>query len=251
MKTVHNSVKKYAIVTGAARGIGHAISEALLKDDLRVIVTDIDGDLLERTDFCNAKYESDIIRVCCDVSDLTQVTQLFETAGKHFGSLNVLVNNAGIQTHSLVEEMSEQLWDQTLAVNLKSVFMCSKNAIQLMKKAHWGRIINIASMSSVRGSFRHAHYCASKAGIIGFTKALAIELGEYNITVNAVNPGIIETRMIEETMKYKRERWLKEMSLKRFGRPEDIANMVAFLASEKASWVTGQSIHVNGGILTP
>ncbi len=239
-----------AVVTGAARGIGLAIANSLLRDGFLVLATDIDETALNQADYESQEADR-ILRIPCDVSRERDVLLLFKEIESRFDSLGVLVNNAGIQTHELVEEMDENSWDRTIQVNLKSVFLCTRSAIPLMKKTRWGRIINISSMSSVRGSYRHAHYCASKAGVVGFTKAAALEVGEFNITSNVICPGTIETRMIEETMKIKREKWLEEIPMKRFGKPEYIADMASFLASDKASWITGQSIHVNGGIVTP
>ncbi|MBN2220539.1 MAG: SDR family oxidoreductase [Kosmotogaceae bacterium] len=243
-------LERAAVVTGAARGIGLAIANSLLRDGFLVLATDIDEISLYQADY-ETQERDRILRIPCDVSRERDVLLLFKEVESRFGSLDVLVNNAGIQTHELVEEMDESSWDRTIQTNLKSVFLCTRSAIPLMKKSRWGRIINISSMSSVRGSYRHAHYCASKAGVVGFTKAVALEVGEYNITCNAICPGTVETRMIEETMKIKREKWLEEIPMKRFGKPEYIGDMASFLASDKASWITGQSIHVNGGIVTP
>lgn len=239
---------KTAIVTGGARGIGLKIANVLLDEGYKVLVSDIDETAIKniRSDFQNHKM---IETVITNVSDKKSVEKMIEKAINYLGEINTLVNNAGIQTHFLVENMPEEKWDETIDVNLKSVFLCSKGVIPFMKRNSNGRIINISSMSSVRGSYEHAHYCASKAGITGFTKALAKEVGKFNITVNVVCPGIIETRMISEKMKYNREKWLDEIPLKRFGKTVDIANLVAFLSSDKASWITGQAIHVNGGIV--
>ncbi|MFO7882866.1 MAG: SDR family NAD(P)-dependent oxidoreductase [Kosmotogaceae bacterium] len=239
---------KTAIVTGGARGIGLKVANVLLDEGYKVLVSDIDETAVKciKSNFENNQM---IEAVISDVSDKKSVEKMIEKAIKYLGEINTLVNNAGIQTHFLVENMPEEKWDETIDINLKSVFLCSKGVIPYMKSKLNGKIINISSMSSVRGSYEHAHYCASKAGIIGFTKALAKEVGKFNITVNAVCPGIIDTRMISEKMKHNREKWLEEIPLKKFGKTVDVANLVAFLSSDKASWITGQAIHVNGGIL--
>ncbi len=242
-------MNRVAVVTGAAQGIGKAIVEKLLSSGLTVVAVDIDVQKLESS--CGKEGPSSLARMCVDVSNYEAVKEAFGRISSSSSRISILVNNAGIQTHREIAEMSEEIWDETINVNLKSVFLCTKFAIRDMRTLQWGRIINISSMSAERGSYRHAHYCASKAGVVGFTKAAALELGKYNITCNAVCPGIVETRMIQETMDYKREKWMQEMPLNRFGRPDDIAEMVAFLASDKADWITGQSIHVNGGIITP
>lgn len=242
-------MNRVAVVTGAAQGIGRAIVEKLLSNGLSVVAIDINMQKLESS-FEGGDYDS-LMRMCIDVSSYEAVSKAFAEISTTLNRISILVNNAGIQTHYEIAEMSEQIWDETMNINLKSVFLCTKFAIQDMKLLKWGRIINISSMSAVRGSYKHAHYCASKAGIVGLTKAAALELGKHNITCNAVCPGIIETRMILETMENKREKWMQEMPLNRFGHPEDIAEMVAFLASDRADWITGQSFHVNGGIITP
>lgn len=239
---------KTAVITGGGRGIGFKIASVLLQEGYKVLVSDIDESTINSLN--TNLYNNQMIKaIITDVSDEKSVKKMIEKAVEFLGNINTLINNAGIQTHYLVENMPEEKWDETITTNLKSVFLCSKEVIPYMKRNLSGHIINISSMSSIRGSNEHAHYCASKAGIVGFTKALAKEVGKFNITVNAVCPGIIETGMIREKMKYKRESWLEEMPIKRFGTPQDVANLVAFLSSDKASWITGQSIHVNGGIV--
>ncbi len=242
-------MNRVAVVTGAAQGIGRAIVEKLLSNGLSVVAIDIDMQKLESS-FEGGDYDS-LMRMCIDVSSYEAVNKAFAEISTTLNRISILVNNAGIQTHYEIAEMSEQIWDETMNINLKSVFLCTKFAIQDMKLLKWGRIINISSMSAVRGSYKHAHYCASKAGVVGFTKAVALEVGVYGITCNAVCPGIVDTRMVRETMNQKWKKWIDEIPLRRFGRPDDVADTVAFLASDKAEWITGQAIHVNGGIITP
>lgn len=239
-----------AIVTGGARGIGEAIVREFLAAGCYVVIADIDEEAVRTlADSINMPERTMPVRI--DVSSHEETHSMVEKTVERFGSVSILVNNAGIQTDAEVEVMPEEMWDETISINLKGVFNCSKAVIPHMRKQGYGRIINISSMSAHRGSFRHAHYCAAKAGVLGFTRALALELGKYQITVNAVSPGIVETRMPQRTMQWKREIWLTEIPLKRFGQPEDISAMVCFLASKRAAWITGQSFEVNGGIIMP
>jgi len=239
--------KEVAIVTGGARGIGRGIVKELLSQGCRVIIADIDIEEANKTARELASDER-CLAFKVDVAKSKQVEKLVNFSIEAFGMVSILVNNAGIQTDCEVLEMPEKLWDETINVNLKGAFNCSKMAAKKMYKHNKGRIINISSVSARRGSKKHTHYCAAKAGVIGFTKALALELAKYNITVNAICPGIVKTQMAERIMDFKRDKWLSEMPLKRFGRPEDIAFMVSFLASVNASWITGQTFDVNGGI---
>ncbi len=174
-----------------------------------------------------------------------------ETVLQQFGNITVLVNNAGIQTHCLLVDMTEEIWDQTIAVNLSSAFATCRCFVPGMIDEGFGRIVNIASMSARRGSRLHTHYCASKAGLVGFTRALSMEIARHGVTVNAICPGIVDTGMVQETLATKREIWLAEMHVKRLGLPEDIANALEFLVKDESSWVSGQALDINGGILTP
>ncbi|MDK2950739.1 MAG: 3-oxoacyl-[acyl-carrier protein] reductase [Kosmotogales bacterium] len=240
-------MNKTAIITGGADGIGKSIFELFLLKDYNSVVIDKDS---ERIEDLRSKYKEKTLFFNADVSDYTMMERVFEEIYDTFNNIFVLVNNAGIHTHDLLENMSEEKWKNTININLNSVFNCSKFAVRYMKREKCGRIINISSMSAERGSYRHTHYCASKAGIVGFTKALAKEVGIYNITVNSVCPGIVVTKMQTDNLFYeKKDQWMKEMSIKRFGKPSDIANAVYFLSSEDAGWITGQSLHVNGGIV--
>jgi 3-oxoacyl-[acyl-carrier protein] reductase len=187
----------------------------------------------------------------CDVSAFSSVRQASDAVLRQFGTVTILVNNAGIQTHCLLADMSEEVWQETLSVNLTSAFATCRCFVPSMIENGSGRIVNIASMSARRGSALHTHYCASKAGLLGLTRALSMEIARYGVTVNAICPGIVETAMVQETLAKKRDIWLEEMHVKRLGVPEDIANAVEFLVRDESSWISGQAFDVNGGILTP
>lgn len=238
-----------ALVTGGARSIGRACCEDLLKSGHRVIFLDTDKIAAEA--FLRETASTKLHYLYCDVSDSHCVKQVCLSVLERFGPVSVLVNNAGIQTHCLFADMTEALWDETLSVNLKSAFWVCKWFIPGMIQQGYGRIINIASMSARRGSRQHVHYCASKAGLLGFTRALSLEVACDGITVNAICPGIVETQIIQDTLPEKRDIWLHEMHVKRLGTPKDISNAVCFLADQASSWITGQAFDVNGGIVTP
>ena len=165
--------------------------------------------------------------------------------------MSVLVNNAGIQTHCSFLDMTPEIWNQTMNIDLNSLFYVSRAFLPAMIEQGYGRIINMSSMSALRGSNRHVHYNTAKAGVLGFTRGLSYEAAQFGVTVNAICPGTVDTEIIHEYIEEKREQWLSQMHVKRLGLPEDIANAAAFLASEDSGWITGQAIHVNGGILTP
>lgn len=238
-----------AVVTGGARGIGRACCEKLLSLGYTVVFFDVDDDAADA--FVSSAEGADLHYLHCDVATFSSVQQASAVVLKQFGNITVLVNNAGIQTHCLLVDMTEEFWAQTMAVNLTSAFATCRCFVPGMIEDGYGRIVNIASMSARRGSRLHTHYCASKAGLVGFTRALSMEIARYGVTVNAICPGIVDTDMVQETLARKRETWLEEMHVKRLGVPEDIANALEFLVKEESSWISGQAFDVNGGILTP
>ena len=244
---------KTAIVTGAGRGgrgIGRGIAIALAEQGADVIIT-------ARTNVADAEAVAEAvvgvgrrgIAVACDVSDSASVDALFEQAKTELGRVDILVNNAGITRDTLLLRMSDDDWDQVMSANLKGTFLCTRAAAKLMlKQRAAGRIVNITSIMGQVGNPGQANYSASKAGIIGFTRTVARELGSRGITVNAVAPGFIETQMTDAVKEDVRAGILSKVPLGRLGTPEDVGAAVAFLASDAASYITGQVITVDGGM---
>jgi 3-oxoacyl-[acyl-carrier protein] reductase len=234
---------KTAIVTGAGQGIGKGIALALAKEGARVVISDLNEENAKKVAAEAKKAGGKAIAVRCDVSQKAQVDKLIAAAVKEFKKLDILVNNAGIYPFRPFKEMEEADWTKVIDVNLKSIFLCTKAAGKAMKE---GSIINISSIAAIIGYPALTHYCASKAGMLGFTRAIAIELAP-NIRVNAVLPGAIKTPGIGALDEKTMQGIMLKIPLKRIGKPEDIANAVVFLASGKSSYVTGQSIVVDGG----
>jgi len=241
---------KVALVTGAARGIGRTIALALAKPDLTIYINDVTppeaaADTIREVEAKGAR--ASYLRF--SVADLSQVEQAVDGIVKASGRLDILVNNAGITRDHLLVRMKEEDWDQVLEVNLKGPFNCLKAAARPMIKQRAGRIVNISSVVGIMGNAGQANYVASKAGLVGLTKSAARELASRNITVNAVAPGFIETAMTENLPEKTRELMLAQIPLNRFGTPEEVAQAVAFLVSDQAAYITGQVLHVNGGML--
>jgi 3-oxoacyl-[acyl-carrier protein] reductase len=240
---------KVALVTGASRGIGAAIADALAAEGAIVIGT--------ATSEVGASAISPRLQRTGGAGRVLDVTQpgaidaLVEEVTKEFGEIAILVNNAGITRDSLLMRMKEDDWDAIIETNLKSVFRASKAVLRGMMKARFGRIINIASVVGVMGNAGQANYAAAKAGIIGFTKSMAREVGSRNITVNCVAPGFIDTDMTRALPEAQRDALVAQISLGRLGEARDIADAVVFLASGRAAYITGQTLHVNGGMLMP
>jgi len=237
-----------ALVTGASRGIGQAIALELGKQGATVIGTATSE---KGAQAISAYLEAAGIRgtgLALNVNDLAQTDQALSDVRKQFGEISILVNNAGITRDNLLARMSEEEWDEVIATNLKSVFRLSRAVLRAMMKARGGRIISIASVIGSMGNAGQANYAASKAGMIGFTKSLAQEIGSRNITVNCVAPGFIETDMTNALAEEQRAKLVEVVPLKRLGLPADIASAVAFLAGPSASYITGVTLHVNGGM---
>lgn len=240
---------KIALVTGASRGIGRQIALTLAGLGAAVIVN-YNGAKERAEEVVDeiTKNGGRALAVQANIAVAEDVERLFKEAVAAFGRIDILVNNAGITKDNLILKMSEEEFDAVLDTNLKGAFFCMKHAAKLMLKQKGGRIINISSISGIVGNPGQANYCAAKAGLIGITKSLARELGSRGITVNAVAPGFIETDMTRELSEQIRAGMLSQIPLKRAGSAEDVAQAVAFLASDHASYITGQTLQVNGGM---
>ncbi|MEK6983248.1 MAG: 3-oxoacyl-[acyl-carrier-protein] reductase [Nanoarchaeota archaeon] len=238
---------KIALVTGGSRGIGRAISIELARNGAEVVINYSRDEkwVLEVLDKIK-KIGGKGITIKADVSNFNEVADMFETIRKKFGKLDILVNNAGITKDRTLKKMTQEEWDSVIDVNLNSIYNVTKNALPMLQKN--SHIINIASMVGIYGNFGQTNYAASKAGIIGFTKSLAKELGKHGITVNAIAPGFIESDMTNK-LPFLRKKIIKWMiPLKRTGLPIEVAYVVAFLASDNASYITGEIFNVNGGL---
>ncbi|MBU4493099.1 MAG: 3-oxoacyl-ACP reductase FabG [Nanoarchaeota archaeon] len=243
---------KVAIVTGSRRGIGKAIVLALAKAGAHVVVSDIN------LDDCNKVVEEikaigkEGLAVKADISNPEEVKEMVKSTVKRFGKIDILVNNAGIYMQKSLTDATEQDFDRILDINLKGVFLCSKAVVPEMIKQGKGKIINITSIAGQVGFANSSAYCASKGAIINITRELALELAQYKINVNAIGPGVIETPMTKNLLEDKatKETLLANIPLNRIGKPEDIANTALFLASNKADYITGITLFVDGGWLT-
>lgn len=240
---------KNAVVTGSARGIGAAIAKKLASKGINVVVSDVLDDELQQTAREIASTGVKSLGVKADVSKKEDVERLVETTVEEFGSIDFLINNAGITRDNLAVRMTEQEWDMVLNINLKGTFLCSQAAAIEMMRNKFGRIVNLASVSGILGTPGQANYASSKAGVIALTKSFARELGKRNITVNAIAPGFILTEMTAKLPDKVKEDYVSNIPLKRAGTPNDIAEVVNFLISPSASYITGTVINVSGGLL--
>jgi len=239
---------KSAIVTGSARGIGKAIAIALADRGADLVISDVDEAQAQRTCGEIMALDRRAIAVPCDVSKREQVGALVERAVQEFGKLDIFVNNAGVTRDTLLVRMSEEQWDLVLDINLKGTFFGCQAAAKVMMKARTGRIVNVASITGLVGNAGQANYSASKAGVIALTRTVAKEFAARGINVNAVAPGFIETDMTRELSDKARAQFLQNVPLGRGGTPEDVANVVAFLCSADADYITGQCITIDGGL---
>ena len=237
-----------ALVTGATRGIGRAIALALAREGATVVGTATTGDGAARitSHLVDAGHRGTGLHL--DVTDAAAVDAALADIETRFGAVTILVNNAGITRDNLLVRMKDDEWDAVMATNLKPAFRLAKAVLRGMMKARNGRIIQIGSVVGTSGNAGQANYAAAKAGLIGFTKSLAQEVASRNITVNCVAPGFVDTDMTRALPEAQREKLLQQIPLGRLGAPEDIANVVAFLASPKAAYITGATLHVNGGM---
>jgi 3-oxoacyl-[acyl-carrier protein] reductase len=246
MKLLENKV---VLITGASRGIGKSIAEECVKQGATVAFTYISSD--EKARALEAEltaFGGKVKGFKSDASKFDQAQLLVDQITEEFGTVDVLVNNAGITRDTLMMRMTEEQWDEVINTNLKSAFNLTKAVIRPMLKAKSGSIINMSSVVGARGNAGQANYAASKAGLIGFTKSVALELGSRNIRCNAIAPGFIETEMTDAIDPKAVDEWRNSIPMKRGGTPLDIANATVFLASDMSTYVTGQTLHVNGGM---
>jgi len=241
---------RVALVTGASRGIGRAIAIALARQQATVVLADVLLDLARQVSEEIAASGGKTEAAAMDVADPAQVESVVQDVVGRLGRIDVLVNNAGIARDQLVMRMKRAEWDQVLLVNLTGAFVCTQAVLRPMMKQRFGRIVSISSVVGQMGNAGQANYAASKAGLIGFSKALAREVAARNITVNVVAPGLIDTDMTRALAENVRNEWLAKVPLGRFGTPEDVASAVCFLASDEGAYVTGQVLAVNGGMYT-
>jgi len=240
---------KVAVVTGAARGIGQEISKRLAQEGADVVLCDLQAEWLAETAGIVEGLGRKALSLAVDVGDSEAVNACINEVVKVFGKVDIMINNAGITKDTLLVRMSDDDWDAVLRVNLKGTFLFSRAVAKHMMKQRSGAIVNIASISGVIGTAGQANYAASKAGVIALTKSTANELASRGVRANAIAPGFISSKMTDALSEDVRKQYLSRIPLGRFGTVEDIANAVVFLASEQSSYMTGQTLHVNGGMV--
>ncbi|MEO0155728.1 MAG: 3-oxoacyl-[acyl-carrier-protein] reductase [candidate division WOR-3 bacterium] len=238
--------EKIALVTGGASGIGAAIAKKFIETEATVIIVDVDEDLGKATALSmgNRAHFYHL-----NIADEKSVNDTIDRVANDFAKIDILVNNAGITNDKLLIRMTKDDWDKVININLTGTFLVTKAVVKYMMKQRFGKIINIASVIGLIGNAGQSNYAASKAGIIGFTKSCAKEFASRNITVNAIAPGFIETRMTEKLPDEIKQAYFKLIPLGRFGKPEDVANLALFLASDQADYITGQVIAIDGGMV--
>jgi 3-oxoacyl-[acyl-carrier protein] reductase len=241
---------RVAIVTGGARGIGKAIALAFIREGAKLALVDVDKAILEAAKNEIKKNRQKAIAICCDITKTLEVTAMVSKVQNVFGRIDILVNNAGIIRRGTIETVTEEDWDRVIEVNLKGTFNCCKAVVETMKSQRYGKIVNISSIAGKTGDITSAPgYGPSKAGIDALTKTLARQLAPYGINANGVAPHAIETEMSAQWSEERRKEIIASIPLGRLGKPEDVANAVLFLASDEASFITGEILDVNGGAL--
>lgn len=239
---------KLALITGGGAGIGKGITLKLASAGIDCVVFDIQDASATIQEAKSLGVNASFIKV--DVTDSEAVKSAISEVSSSLGNINILINNAGITRDNLLMRMKEEDWDKVIQINLKGVFNCTKAVIRGMMSSRWGRIVSISSIVGIMGNTGQSNYAASKAGIIGFTKSIAREVGSRNITANAIAPGFIKTEMTDRLPEEVKEDYLSRIPLGKFGEVEDVCNLVNFLISDEASYISGQVIQVDGGLLT-
>jgi 3-oxoacyl-[acyl-carrier protein] reductase len=243
-------IGKVALVTGASRGLGKAIALKLASMGAKIAVNYLSNETeAAKVSLSIAEFGGEAILIKADVSNTEAVKEMVRQITEKWGKIDILINNAGITRDGLLPRLSEEAWDAVININLRGAFLCSKYALRSMMNQPWGRIINISSLAGMSGNQGQANYSASKGGLIALTKATAREVGSRNITVNAIAPGFFVTEMTDKLPSEAKEMILSRIPLRRYGQPHELAELAAFLASEKSGYITAQVICIDGGVL--
>lgn len=240
---------KVCIITGSSRGIGKEIAAAFAKEGANIVISfrSQEDAAKETAEEIVEKYDAEVEIVKADVSKEEEVVEIVERTRKRFGTVDILVNNAGVHKDSVVWKMDKNVWEEAISTNLTGVFLCTKHVVPIMREKSWGRIVNISSVAGQIGLFGASNYSASKSGLFGFTKTVAREVANRNITVNCVAFGYVETGMNLRLSEEIRQKVLQEIPMRRFGKVEEVSGPIVFLCTDEASYITGQIIHINGG----
>ena len=240
---------KVCIITGSSRGIGKEIATAFAKEGANIVIgfRSQEDAAKETAEEIVEKYDAEVEIVKADVSKEEEVVEIVERTRKRFGTVDILVNNAGVHKDSVVWKMDRNVWEEVVSTNLTGIYLCTKHVVPIMREKNWGRIVNISSVVGQIGSFGAGNYSASKSGLFGFTKTVAREVANKNITVNCVAFGYIEAGMNLRLSEEIRERVMQEIPMKRFGKVEEVSGPIVFLCTNEAAYITGQIIHINGG----
>ena len=240
---------KVCIITGSSRGIGKGIATAFAKEGANIVINfrSQEDAAKETAEEIVEKYDAEVEIVKADVSKEEEVVEIVERTRKRFGTVDILVNNAGVHKDSVVWKMDKNVWEEVISTNLTGIFLCTKHVVPIMREKSWGRIVNISSVAGQIGLFGASNYSASKSGLFGFTKTVAREVANRNITVNCVAFGYVETGMNLRLPEEIRQKVLQEIPMRRFGKVEEVSGPIVFLCTDEAAYITGQIIHINGG----